>query len=598
MEYVYLKYRLLTYSLICTLSCCFSLKSSAKEVINVNSQSKFDSLQQLIVAKIYSGEKNIVVSIAPGTYKAKEKHLVFSKINAPEVALQINGNGAIIIPNGTEYKDGDAYKGAFSINHSWMIGGNNIDPWTHAHYAKGLIEILNSSTKECRLKASQVFRSDVDCSDAYILITQWFRTHCYKITKVSGNYIYFIAKTLAPGYKKVGYNINNDYHFAKQYPRYKLCNLDTGEDVLKIVNGTVKLPSSVTSVREGTIDRYITINNCKFRRLEIDHLIFNGNSNENNTEAISIRNTSCEILLIQNCVFNGFRSNVIAVSSSPNIHVENNSFQDCYANGISSDNGCAKTVIQSNTFTSMGKGMDNTFCVVCRGTEFKICNNTFTDFGYGGIGAGVHFKTKKVYECTGSVERNVLSYSQNYISDKANYTIMDSGAIYLWTVNNGITVRNNNIHNIDGMKTNQGIYCDDGASGIKIIGNVVLNCGNSNCIASRRDPRAEERNTPGTGIMASNLNNVIRDNIVDGRILFVGNERKVNGCEIGNNYVLKLKGGKNPKHKIENVIVKGRIVELECMGIKRGSIGVSRRIYGILEKNGEWKFLKNYVVTD
>ena len=568
----------------------------ATSVLKINNQEDFNLMQKRVLSAIKSGEKTIVVSISPGTYSAKENHLVLNNINAPDVELHINGNNAILIPQGQEYKNGDAYNGTFSIDNSWMSGVQDISVWTPARYADGLIEVLDASTKECRLKGADYFPTGTDISNAFILITQWYRSYVYKISKVEGNYIYFMAENLASGYNNMGYNINNDQFFGGLNPRYKLCNLNTGDDVLGIVNDRIKLPNGISFVREGVVNRYLSVNNCVFRSLEISGLVFCGNSNSENKSTITLRDLKSENVCIHNCVFYGIRSNVISLFSSPNVRLENNLFQDCYNYGIRSDNGCRETVVKGNRFVSMGKGMDNTFCVVCRGENFRISNNTFTDFGYGGIGAGVHYKTAKHRKCTGIMENNELCYTKEYIDNKDNYTIMDAGAIYLWTKNDGIIIQHNFIHDIDGMKTNQGIFCDDGASDFTIVGNVILRIANSNCIGSRRYEKAEEKNTSGTGILYSNVNNVIENNLVDGRIRFEGNERQDNGCVFGNNYVLVKTRSALPAHKIENVRKEGDVINLTVTGLVNGHIGVSRSSYKKLSKSDEWNNLKEYVV--
>lgn len=51
---------------------------------------------------------------------------------------------------------------------------------------------------------------------------------------------------------------------------------------------------------------------------------------------------------------------------------------------------------------------------------------------------------------------------------------MDGGAIYLATKNAGSIVRNNYIHGFSGMKSNLGIFRDDGASNFELYGNYIL----------------------------------------------------------------------------------------------------------------------------
>lgn len=582
-------------AILIAFTCICQPMLQATQIVKIKNQKDFDEIQEIILASIKRGEEGITISLSPGSYYFKDHHIALNNIIASDFSLHIYGNNATILPQGKDYQDGDTYEGRFSVNNSWMSFSEDINIWSKARYAQELIEVIDSTTKECRLKSGISFPTALDCSNAYILITQWFRSYVYKITKIDNPYIYFTAESLAPGYKNNGYNINNDYYYGGQYPRYKLCNIETEDNNFRIIDGTIRLPKGITSIREGKTNTIIDIVNCNFRKIEVKNLRFFGNSNISKSAAININNTACDNFSIHDCEFRGFRSSIISAISSHNILVEHNIFKDCYTWGIRFENGCKNTTVRLNSFTSMGKGMDNVFCVVCRGEDFNISNNEFSNYGYGGIGAGVHFKSEMRYKCTGRIEGNVLSYTSEYLSDKENYTTMDSGAIYLWTKNNGILVRNNFVHDISGMRTNQGIYCDDGASGVQVIGNIVIGIDNSYCIGSRRDDRAEEHNYPGSGIESSNLNNIIQDNIIDGPILFGGNEKHENGCILGNNYVLISEESIPPAHNIKNVTEEGSIVALELIKRNGYLIVLNRQSYRFLRKSPEWKAFKKHV---
>lgn len=578
--------------------CCFfvaSLNSAGHTTLVVGNQAEFDGLQEKLTSAIESGKKNIYVSLLPGTYIAREKHITLKDINAADTKIRIVGHGATLIPEGREYHDGEAYEGTFSVGNSWMCGNKDVETWSYVRYADSLIEILDAEEKRCRLKCKNSFPDDTDFSNAYILITHWFRSSVYKIDNLENQYIYFTADDLKESYYS-GYNVNDDYNYGKVNPRYKLCNVETGDDCLRITNGKVCLPVGMMSVREGKIQRYITIKDCKFHSLEISGIKFFGNSLKESNSAIYLKDNECESLQIHDCEFRGFRSSVVTSKASRNVIIANNVFSDCHFSGIQSDNASEGTIVKGNSFSSMGKRMTNSFCVICHGADYQVKNNAFVDFGFGGVGVGVWYKGAKKYNCSGVVEHNELKYSNNYVADIANHAIMDNGAIYLWTKNDGSIIRYNYINNFSGIKHNCGIFCDDGAYNYKLIGNVITGNVNNYCIDARRDARVEEVNTPGSGIDRSNVNIVIKDNIVNGKIRVVGNEIQNNGCVLGNTYFLLLEKSKLPKNTIDKVNVIGENVILNYLGEKNGYVVLSAKSIRQLKKSPFWNEVKKYMV--
>ena len=537
------------------LICCFFVTTSTsigRTTIVVSSQTEFDGLQEQLINTIKSGEKVIYVKLLPGTYIAKEKHITLKDIDASNTKIHIVGHGATLIPEGHEYHDGDNYQGTFSVGNSWMSGNKDVETWSYVKYTDSFIEVLDAEEKRCRLKCKNSFSANTDFSNAYILITHWYQSSTYKIEKIEGQYIYFTANDLKES-SYGGFNVNDDYNYGNKIIRYKLCNIETGEDYFRITDGKVHLPNGVTSVWEGKTYNYLTFQNCKFAIVEVNGIQFHGNAFAESHPAISIRNTACKKIRIHKCGFYGMRGSIITVSASPNVKIDNNQFADSYYYGIWSNNGSANTMVEKNSFKSMGKRMHNTKCVGCLGTNYRVSDNVFLDFGYCGIRTGVWYKSDMKQPCTGVIENNDLSYSQDYLDHIENYGIMDGGAIYLATKNAGSIVRNNYIHGFSGIKHNRGVFCDDGASNIEIYSNVITDIVNSMCIDSRRVTFVERSNTPESGIDRANINIVIRDNTVDGSIRFEAHEDSDNGCIKGANYILPAEDGKMPKMVISNV---------------------------------------------
>ena len=578
--------------------CCFfvaSLTSVGCTTLVVGNQAEFNGLQERLISTIKSGNKNIYVRLLPGTYIAKEKHITLKDIDASNTKIHIVGHGATLIPEGHEYHDGDNYQGTFSVGNSWMSGNKDVETWSYVKYADSLIEVLDAEEKRCRLKCKNSFSANTDFSNAYILITHWFQSSVYKIDKLEGQYVYFTADDLKSSFYD-GYNVNDDYNYGKINPRYKLCNVETGDSCLRITNGKVCLPRGMMSVREGKTHRYVTIKDCKFYSLEISGIKFFGNSQKESNSAIYLKNIECKGLQIHDCEFRGFRSGVITSQASCNVIIADNLFSDCYFSGIQSDNASEGTIVKGNSFSSMGKRLTNSFCVICHGADYLVKDNTFVDFGFGGVGVGVWYKGAKKNNCSGVVEHNELKYSNDYVADIANHAIMDNGAIYLWTKNDGSIIRYNYINNFSGAKHNCGIFCDDGAYNYKLIGNVITGIANNYCIDARRDARVEEVNTPGSGIERSNVNIVIKDNIVNGKIRVVGNEIQNNGCVMGDTYFLLSGRAKLPKNIIDKVKVIGENVILNYLGEKNGYVVLSAKSFQQLKKSPVWNEVKKYMV--
>ena len=567
---------------------------ACKTTIHIRNQADFDRLQDTFDKAVESGRNDIRIQFAAGEYVAKENHLMIKGIDNPNLRVRIRGNGAVLVPQGKVYRNGDAYMGTFSVENSWISGEVDINIWSRMREADGLIEVVDEGDKVCRIKSKEQLPANANFDNAYIMIPQSYLSYVYKITKTQGQYIYFTASNLAK--RGSSWNINHDYHFGRAAIRFKTCNFNGGDDLLMVIDGKVWLPKGVSSVREGTTHRYIAVENCSLKEFSLSGLKIVGGRNVSGGATICFDKMKSGKCLIRDCVFEGLRSDVIRVQASQYVAVEGNEFKDCYMYGVYSDNLSEGTRVIGNTFENTGKAMKNTLCVACKGVDFEIRDNVLKDFGYGGIGAGVWYLSKKTNACTGVIEGNELYYTEEYIAEKQQHGLMDAGAIYLWTKNDGVSVRNNYIHDIDGMSSNRGIFCDDGAYNFEIIGNVVVRINNSNCIDSRLVSDVEETQAKGSGIEHSNVNITIRDNIIDGNIKFVGNATVAdNRCVLGTNYYLSTTDGQQPANDIQNVRTAGKCVSIRLSGYDGGKIEVDEPSEKLLRKSGEWKSIRKRV---
>lgn len=570
----------------------------AKVTISISNQKSFPLLQKELEEAIASGETDIVINIRAGEYVFKEQQISLKDVNNPNLRIQIHGEKAILIPEGINYNHKDNKVGGLNIYHGWMDGMNDLPIWSNIKKTEQLIEVINLDDKICRLKSLTPIK-DSDGRNQNILITQWYKSGVYPILKIEDNYIYFKATDLAKSvYKKNEYNINDDFNYQGKYPRYKLNNVDLGVDgkLLLSKKGKMLFPQGISEVHECKVSTFLILDNCRINLFKMDNLEFRGSANGYPNSFITIKNVMAKNIYFNNCTFYGMHNNVISITNSKNVTVLNNMFDSIYFMGIQSDNGSANTKVINNSFLNAGLGMSNTFCVFCSGNNYLIRGNKLVDYGYGGIRVGLWYLNKQHDKSNGVVEDNTLLFTDSYINTISEDGLMDGGAIYISTINDKAIVRNNYINGFSGAGGNRGIFCDDGAMGYEIYGNVILNISRRDyCIASRREPSVENRNDSRSSVQKSNVNNIIRDNILDGKILFKGHESLNNGCRKGVNYILLLPDEEGPQNAISHIWRAAKDIVIENRGVEDNKFLVTKSDYKKIEKSKEWNYLKRYV---
>ena len=254
------------------------------------------------------------------------------------------------------------------------------------------------------------------------------------------------------------------------------------------------------------------------------------------------KETKASDIEIAGCTFAGQMGRIVSAYSTDNLLFRDNYVTKNYEWGFLADNMCSNAYVVDNVFEDNGLGLSYARCVTCMGKDYYIARNTFKNFGYCAVSVGLYYGDKKKCPPCGIVENNHMYYDAEHFNNAWKYTIMDSGAIYLWTQNDGAIIRYNNIHDYTGMSENRGIFCDDGASGFSLYGNVVMNVNNWYAIDSRRVAGTERGKNARSFAMRNNVNNVVMYNVTDGTINFVGREEKSNGCFKGANVLLKKSG--------------------------------------------------------
>ena len=558
--------------------------------IKIQSQKDFDSLSGSINTALSNGTKEIVVKIYPGTYHYKEDHIDLSGKNYPEASIKIKGRNTTFIASGVCYDKTDAYIGTFNPKHTVLNDRNEaVEIWTPFYQITELIEVVSPASKLCRVKNISN-ASNISHAGSYIQITSWFQSYLYKINRIEEGYIYFTADNLAKGYRE-GWNVNNDYNYGKCYPRYRLANVQSEDNNFFIGQDHVDISSNIHSIYECNATRFLVLGYQTYlKSVDIEGITFVGNSYDGEKGVFSFLSPHGRAV-INNCQFKGIQSSrVISIGNKNNVSVLNCQFEDCSESGVISSLGTENTVVSNCKFVRCGTSMKNSFCVRCFGVDFLVSHNTFEDFGYSAIGIGCGYGNKRSSRISGVVDHNMLRYTDGYKKCKDQHTLMDGGAIYIFTQNDDTKIRYNYIDGYTGMKDNRGVFCDDGASNLKIYGNVITDIDNSYCIDSRRVASVE------TQVGPSNVGNLVYDNIVDGTIKIEGREVVGNGCEYGSNFFLVGLDKTKPHNVINNVYVTGEDVVLKYTGMKRGKVGITRASYKRLKKISYWNGIKKFVV--
>ena len=553
--------------------------STTGEIINIKSQADFLKITQLIKSKVNKGAKNISIVFAKGRYEYQNNHIYLTGNQYKNVSIRLYGNNSEIVSAGESFTWNPTRNKYFNKSYEYIDEqGNDFDIWSRMYQSDKLIEVVNAKEKLCRIHCNDLgLPSSNRCQNVEILITIWYRSTVYKVKKIEKGYVYFVASDLS---KYNGdYNVNQDYLVGKVYPRFKLCN--------------IYKTSPKTRLYECQKSRFLFLSNLNIAFFELSGFVFSGGSTENSLIHLKNVNSSSPIS-IHNNTFKNLKGKVISISSTPDVQVLDNDFHSNYTYCITSGNASKNTSIVRNSFNNIGLGMDNTFCIVCRGENYYVANNEMCDFGYGGIGIGVWYKdTESKSPSCGIVENNHLWYSEEYKLNRQDHSLIDSGAIYTWTKNNSAIIRYNFIHDYNGMGSNRGIYCDDGAKNVKIYGNIVMDIENGNAIDCRstssltRVDKSDKTNNTG---------NVMLYNIIGGKYKFQGRKGS-NQCYKGQNILM----GSNQAPSIQNTVTNISYEEQDCLlsGLREsnGKLEASGNSYSALKSLPCFEKIKCFIIV-
>ena len=485
--------------------------------IFIQTQEDFDALDTHIkVAMQEPGDEDIVVLFASKIYYFSEAHLSFLGVECPNHKVSIIGNGATIIGAGTALIPKHRLSKKYDItDYDWRYGVIDLDnladvrPIGPVKRALGPVEVLDETTGLCRFKASE--KKNKNPKQTSVQFTNWYLGLTYPVVKIEKGYIYFSVDDL----KKDGdyYNIEWDRMYKNVYPKYQLVNSPKAEAYW--CKNKLRFKNRGKRYHICKASKFLDISDSVFKAFEVRGLNFLGNS-DLEKELIYIRNCAGNISF-HNCTFKGIRNHVISASSVKQVSIYYNVVEGCYRGFYAENPDVINTSITRNTFRGNQLFFGNFFDVTCLGQNFKIVDNVFEDFAYGAIGVGVHFASPPAEPpvTSGIVENNEMYQTKKFRKEPTR-TLMDSGAIYCWTSNLNVVLKNNYIHDYTGGGDNRGIFLDDGTNNVTVVGNTVLRIANSYCIDMRRVTSVETR--PDSYVKKTNVGDKLINNFVDGEI--------------------------------------------------------------------------------
>ena len=485
--------------------------------VEIRSQEEFDRLGNTLAGALKGGFSEINVRIAKGVYYFRELHLQLLNYSCPGTVVVLDGGGATFIGSGEDLLLKRRKKGRYTASYDaydWRHGVveterlADVPPFGPLRRALGPVEIVDAKAGLCRFAASEQAQRHPE--RMFVRLTSWYLAMMYPVEKIADGYVWFRASDLSRN--GAFYNVEGDRSYGGTLPKYQIVN--SPEADVCWADGRLR------AARKGEYhicraSQFLQIGDCKFKSLEIRNFQFLGNSDLREV-MMHVYRTTGDIHL-HDCTFRGIRNHVVSVSGTKAVRITDCRIEGCYRGFFRDYEDASGSRICRNTFRNNQLLFNNFMDVICRGKDFLVSENIFSDFSYSAIGIGTHFASEAKPVASGVVEKNEIFYSDAFRKEPSR-TLMDSGAIYCWTGCAGVIIRDNYIHDYTGGKDNRGIFGDDGTCNVTVSGNRILRIGNSFCIDFRRvesvETRADSRHKKvNTGIK-------MYDNTVDGTVRF------------------------------------------------------------------------------
>lgn len=495
--------------------------------IQVNNQADLARLNTSVKTAVNKGAKNIEVVLGPGVFYYDRLAVYLYKIDAKDVSIHIRGNQTVMVAAGKDYVNGRSLTEFDAKDVFLDREGNLIDYYTDVQQALSQVEVVNASRKECKMK---IAGKATYVPGMKIQLSEWFHCPTYEVKAIQGGYVHFIANDLSYDKAKRCYNVQYDNAIGSINPRFRFLDPSV-------------LRTQRASFYKSSVSQFLILYRMKLKSFGISGIRFLGCANGN--EALFyFRDMEAEEVFVRDCKFEQMNNLVCNLKNTDHFEFSDNELDNCFYGALNSAVDCANTLVTDNRFHRMGKGWTNGSVVSCHGADFLISGNTFEDFSYSAISTGYNYKWGNKKITRGVIENNEIFYGDEYFSNSHKYTLMDGGAIYVSTMSDQVIVRYNYIHDYRGIRSNRGIYCDDGAMNVKIYGNVLRNIPDADAVFSWR-----ARSVNGK-IAESNDGICMYYNVIWGSYKL--DERPNSSCIHGKNLILYGKGEAAPKNELVN----------------------------------------------
>lgn len=480
--------------LISALAACFLALSAGAQpsVLRIDDQDAFDSLGTAIRSFLEGDAPELDIVLGPGPFYFRDGHVRLDSIDAPGKKIRLRGDGTRILPALVRAPlDPAACR--------FEEGTDGPEPLSEVREMKrtrSLILVTDRKNRICRIRTDAVQDTSL-VRDGYIYLTQWFKGATYKITAVKGRHIYFRADDLRQ--VRILFSVNLDWTFAMHYPRYS------------VLEGRGKTWTNADATT------FLSLDGARFDGLSLSGLTFVGNRQEPGRSLFRVENGSAPLSL-SGCRFERIQSDCISVDDSDDVVVEECDFTGCSRVCIAVEPGSSRIGILRNRIHESGVAGENSACISCYASDFQIRDNVISDYGYAAVRTGIHYSIEKKAPLYGVIAGNEIFQTPAYFSSAPDRLLMDSGAIYLTTQIDSLRIEGNHIHDINGPVYNRGIFADDGASNLVIVGNTISNI--RSYYALDIDPRSSWKmlHRRKRRVDVANENVVIRDNVIDGKV--------------------------------------------------------------------------------
>ena len=509
--------------LVCLGVLIASLSAWGEVRIKVSDQASFDRLSRDLAEALASEENDIVVDFRKGVYYYRENHLSLKGLYQPRKRILLQCNGSVFLAEGPDYQlksnNFRTYsapaKGPFDYRMGFvdLLTMQSVDMRGPVRAALGRPEIVDKAKGLCRIKVNEPDLPVSAHAGVYIILSQWYRGMVYPVEKIEKGYLYFRSGKITSD-RNAETDPDADYKVMKELPHYILYNHpDAGLD-LRMTEKEI-IGKGARRLHQSEVTNFLTVSNSQLGSFTLQGATFV--TNHAGDCLIHFDGVSSTETAVRDCRFDGIRSDIVRVHRSTNILFCDNVVTRSYRRGIAVDFFTCGVEIRDNRFSDTGYMMDHDFCVEGQASGMWIHHNVFENFSFGAIGVGSHYMQSIPASAQGIIEQNEMYCTAAFLARPARL-LMDSGAIYTWTINKDITIRDNDIHDIDGYGWNRGIFCDDGTVNVKIIGNRIRRIRNSYCIDLRLCTSVEKH--PLSQIRRVNVGNKMAGNEVDGKVRF------------------------------------------------------------------------------